>query len=75
MNLHTAFAVYVLDGPCNDTQNASVKGMASRIVHAHLTAEEIATLAKLWAARQGSKAAFLQKVAQIKDTLGQRGIL
>jgi hypothetical protein len=75
MNLHTAFSVYVLDGPTNDTQSTSVKGMASRIVHAHLTPEEIASLAKLWAARQGSKAAFLQKVTEVKQRLQGQGIL
>lgn len=77
MKLRTALEIYRREGPDTSTGQAVTGGapLATKVVHLHLTAEEIRTLTKHWQKRETERGLFLQALTAAEQRLQNGGYL
>lgn len=75
MNLKTALDLYEQHGP-RDPSHASPECQATKVVHMHMTPEELAQVTKSWhLAKEFGKGRFLKQLGEVRQRLINMGFL
>lgn len=76
MRLRSAITIYSMEGPCDGRDGeVTARALASRVVHAYCTPDEVQKLCLAWRRSGASKAEFLKTLQAVRERLQAVGEL